>query len=90
MMVMEEEDEDKLTSWSCRKLEAGKKEKVTVFARDKLALKEAGASESEFDAELANNQTTQIWQLLNLELPPIETVALLALPSSESYTLAGA
>jgi len=79
-----------LTSWSCRKFEAGKKEKVTVFVRDKLALKEAGASESELDVELANNPTTHISQLPNLELSPVEAVTLLALPSCESHPLAGA
>lgn len=43
---------------SRRKLEVGVEEKDVMFVRDKLALKEAGASESECEAELANDQAS--------------------------------
>lgn len=74
------EDENELTKCS-----RWVQEKAVVFVQDKLALKEAGASESECDAELAVHQTTQSCQLLNLELSLIGTVALLALPSADSH-----
>lgn len=64
------------------KLEVGVGEKDVMFVRDKLALKEAGASESECDAVLANEQATQNWQLLNLELSLDQLLVSLSLPSS--------